>query len=49
MDLKEYRQFIDEDMLVVMGQMDYASKILDYLYLVSHCLFVCILNCLSYM
>lgn len=35
MDLKEYRQFIDEDMLVVMGQMDYASKILDYLYLGS--------------
>ena len=33
-DLKEYRQFLDMEMIVVMGQMDTATKILDYLYLV---------------
>jgi len=35
MDLKSHKKFINEEMLVVMGQMDSASKILDYLYLGS--------------
>lgn len=34
MSLVKYKRFVDEQILVVMGQMDVASKILDYLYLV---------------
>lgn len=35
MELKEYRSFIDKEMIVIMGQMDSASKIFDHVYLVS--------------
>ena len=34
--LIKYKRYIDEQVLVVMGQMDSASKILDYLYLVCN-------------
>lgn len=37
MSLVKYKRFLDEQVLVVMGQMDSASEILDYLYLVSCC------------
>ena len=33
--LEDYKSFIDKEILVVLGQMDPASKILDYLYLGS--------------
>lgn len=35
MELKEYRSFIDEEMITILGQMDSASKIFDHVYLVS--------------
>ena len=35
MSLNEYKLYVSDQMLVVMGQMDSASQILDYLYLVS--------------
>ncbi|XP_020623515.1 uncharacterized protein LOC110061038, partial [Orbicella faveolata] len=35
MELKEYRSFIDKEMIVIMGQMDSASKIFDHVYLGS--------------
>ena len=35
MDLTDYKEYIDQEMLTVLGQMDCASKILDYLYLGS--------------
>ena len=35
MDLKEYREFLDQHMLRILGQMEKPSKICDYLYLVS--------------
>lgn len=35
MELKEYRSFIDEEMLTILGQMDSASKIFDHVYLGS--------------
>jgi len=35
MELKEYRSFIDAEMIIIMGQMDSASKIFDHVYLVS--------------
>lgn len=35
MDLKEYKEYIDSEMLKVLGEMDCSSKILDYLYLGS--------------
>ena len=35
MDLKEYMEYIDTEMLTVLGQMDCASQILDFLYLGS--------------
>lgn len=31
--LSEYKEFIDREMLVILGQMDKPSKIFDYLYL----------------
>jgi len=34
-DMKEYKPLINEEMLIVMRQMDSASKILSYLYLGS--------------
>ena len=34
-DLKEYKEFIDAQMLEILGQMDAPSMILDYLYLGS--------------
>ena len=33
--LEEYKSFIDKEILVILGQMDPASKILEYLYLGS--------------
>src|SRR4029434_11224339 len=34
MEMKDYKEFIDNEMMVTMAQMDKPSKILDYLYLV---------------
>ena len=34
-DMREYKALINEEMLIVMRQMDSASKILSYLYLGS--------------
>ncbi|XP_059090957.1 uncharacterized protein LOC131886594 [Tigriopus californicus] len=34
-DLEQYKSFIDKEILVILGQMDPASEILDYLYLGS--------------
>lgn len=33
--LNEYKSFIDQEMLTILGQMDAPTKILDYLYLGS--------------
>ena len=33
--LEEYKSYIDKEMLVILGQMDSASKILEYIYLGS--------------
>jgi len=35
LDLTNYKKYIDSEMLMVLGQMDCPSKILDYLYLGS--------------
>lgn len=35
MDLSEFKSFLDQEMFTILGQMDSASKIFDYLYLVS--------------
>ena len=35
-DLSEFKSFIDTEMFTILGQMDSASKIFDYLYLVSN-------------
>lgn len=35
MDLQDYRKFIDEEMLTILGQLDAPTKIYDYLYLGS--------------
>uniref|UniRef100_A0A4W4G154 protein-serine/threonine phosphatase n=1 Tax=Electrophorus electricus TaxID=8005 RepID=A0A4W4G154_ELEEL len=35
MDMKNYKEYIDNEMMVTMAQMDKPSKILDYLYLGS--------------
>lgn len=35
MELKEYRSFIDEEMITILGQMDSASHIFDHVYLGS--------------
>ncbi|KAJ8262512.1 hypothetical protein GJAV_G00167280 [Gymnothorax javanicus] len=35
MDMKDYKEFIDNEMMVVLAQMDKPSKIFDYLYLGS--------------
>lgn len=34
-DMRPYKEFIDNEILVAMAQMDKPSKIFDYLYLVS--------------
>ncbi len=34
-DMKDYKEYIDNEMMVTMAQMDKPSRILDYLYLVS--------------
>lgn len=34
MDMKEYKEYIDNETMVTMAQMDKPSKIFDYLYLV---------------
>lgn len=36
-DLKPYKEYIDNELLVTLAQMDKPSKIFDYLYLVSSC------------
>lgn len=33
MPVKEYKDFIDREMLVILGQLEKPSKIFDYLYL----------------
>lgn len=35
LDLNEYKKYIDKEMMTILGQMDTASKILDFLYLGS--------------
>ena len=46
MDLKEYRGYLDEQMLRILGQMERPSEIIDYLYLVSCvCMCVCVRVC----
>ncbi len=35
MDLNEFKSFIDQEMLTILGQMDEPTKIFDYLYLGS--------------
>lgn len=39
-DMKPYRKYIDNEILVTIAQMDKPSKIFDYLYLVSECWFL---------
>lgn len=36
-DLEPYKEYIDNEILVTLAQMDKPSKIFDYLYLVSGC------------
>ena len=36
-DMSPYKEYIDNEILVTMAQMDKPSKIFDYLYLVSDC------------
>ena len=40
MELNEYREFVDQEMITILGQMDSASKIFDHVYLVSVGFFV---------
>lgn len=35
MDLGEYKSFIDEEMLIILGQMDAPTEIFDHVYLGS--------------
>ena len=42
MQLNEYREFLDRHMLMILGQMEQPSKILEYLYLVCVCVCVCL-------
>lgn len=39
-NLKEYKEFIDNEMLLILGQMDKATLVFDYLYLVRTSFFV---------
>lgn len=43
MELSEYKGFLDQEMLRILGQMERPSEIFDYLYLVSQC--VCVHAC----
>lgn len=36
-NLKEFKEFIDNEMLLILGQMDKPSLIFDHLYLVRCC------------
>ena len=48
MDLKEYRGFLDQQMLRILGQMERPSEIFEYLYLVSVCVLSwCGSNCVQ--
>lgn len=38
-NLKEYKEFIDNEMLLILGQMDKATLIFDHVYLVGHLAF----------
>ena len=42
MDLSEFRSFIDQTIMVILGQMEKPSMIKDYLYLVRNYLHRCI-------
>lgn len=35
-NLKEYKEFIDNEMLLILGQMDKPTLIFDHVYLVGH-------------
>lgn len=35
-NLKEYKEFIDNEMLLILGQMDKATLIFDHVYLVRY-------------
>lgn len=48
-DMKPYREYIDNEILVTLAQMDKPSKIFDYLYLVSVRLCSCLtVSCASF-
>lgn len=40
-NLKEYKEFIDNEMLLILGQMDKATLIFDHVYLVGQ--LICLL------
>ena len=42
MELSEYKGFLDQEMLRILGQMERPSEIFDYLYLVCVCVCVCV-------
>lgn len=47
-NLTEYKEFIDNEMLLILGQMDKATLIFDHVYLVSvliPCFFTLSLHC----
>lgn len=44
-DLKPYKKYIDNEILVTLAQMDKPSKIFDYLYLVGDCLALNTVTC----
>lgn len=44
-DLKPYKKYIDNEILVTLAQMDKPSKIFDYLYLVGECLALNTVTC----
>lgn len=52
-DMRPFKEYIDNEILVTMAQMDKPSKIFDYLYLVSDCsaskiCFTAVVRSLSY-
>uniref|UniRef100_A0A8C0HLX5 Protein phosphatase Slingshot homolog 1 n=1 Tax=Buteo japonicus TaxID=224669 RepID=A0A8C0HLX5_9AVES len=50
-NLKEFKEFIDNEMLLILGQMDKPSLIFDHLYLVSCCfsfIFLFVLHSIDY-
>ena len=51
MDLSEFKSFLDIEMFTILGQMDSASKIFDYLYLVgaTFAVFSSIIFCSSFL